>query len=37
VIGMAVRAGSGAIGVAEEYIPFAAMLIALCWPCAWTR
>jgi uncharacterized ion transporter superfamily protein YfcC len=30
-IGMAVfAAGSGAIGVAEEYIPFAAMLIALC-------
>lgn len=31
VIGMAVfAAGSGAIGVAEEYIPFAAMLVALC-------
>jgi uncharacterized ion transporter superfamily protein YfcC len=30
-IGMAVfAAGSGAIGVAEEYIPFAALLIALC-------
>jgi uncharacterized ion transporter superfamily protein YfcC len=30
-IGMTVfAAGSGAIGVAEEYIPFAAMLIALC-------
>lgn len=31
VIGMSVfAAGSGAIGVAEEYIPFAAMLIGLC-------
>lgn len=31
VIGMGVfAAGSGAIGVAEEYIPFAAMLIGLC-------
>ncbi|MDH5823866.1 AbgT family transporter [Luteimonas sp. RD2P54] len=31
VIGMGVFAlGSGTIGVAEEYIPFAAMLIALC-------
>ncbi|WP_407354372.1 YfcC family protein [Luteimonas sp. R10] len=31
VIGMCVFAiGSGTIGVAEEYIPFAAMLIALC-------
>jgi uncharacterized ion transporter superfamily protein YfcC len=31
VVGMAVFAlASGAIGVAEEYIPFAAMLIALC-------
>ncbi|NZA25267.1 YfcC family protein [Luteimonas sp. SJ-92] len=31
VIGMSVFAiGSGTIGVAEEYIPFAAMLIALC-------
>ncbi len=31
IVGMSVfAAGSGAIGVAEEYIPFAAMLIALC-------